>query len=98
MTTSRATTAKGEPYRERGQNMRYAWGMTQGGYRALTLGAIGGPYPHPPPAAHPTASANSVVLTRPSAAAGAHRSSVRSHTTPPAPRSGNARYRTQAYR
>ena len=39
-----ATTAKGESYRERGQNIRYAWVMAQwGGYRALTMGAIGGP-------------------------------------------------------
>jgi hypothetical protein len=38
-----ATTAKGESYREGGLNMRYAWVMAQGGYRALTMGAIGGP-------------------------------------------------------
>ena len=37
------TTARGESYRERGQNIRYAWVMAQGGLSGLHDGAIGGP-------------------------------------------------------
>jgi hypothetical protein len=40
-----ATTAKGESYRKRGRNNRYAWVMTQGGLSGLDDGGDWRPYP-----------------------------------------------------